>query len=357
MIDIQKLVRPNIATLKPYSSARDEFIGIAKIYLDANENPLTIRASELENNPINLEVASEIGINRYPDPNQSLLKEKISEIKGVTKENIFVGNGSDEAIDLLFRIFCEPNIDHVIICPPTYGMYEVSANINAVKIIEVPLTSDFQLDIDAILQSQSQNTKLLFLCSPNNPTGNRIENIEKLIDTFNGIIVVDEAYIDFSTQESFAQKVNNHQNLVVLQTLSKAWGLAAARVGLAFANQTIIEWFNKVKPPYNVSLLNQQTAIKTLALNKNFKLNIKEILNQRNWLKKQFENFNWTKIIYPSDANFLLIKVENANEVYKFLIKKGIIIRNRNNILSNCIRVTVGTKQENEALINALKLF
>lgn len=346
MVNIQKLVRPNILNLKAYSSARDEFKGEAKIYLDANENPISLSKS-----------VNEVELNRYPDPHQNQLKEKLANIKGVSAENIFVGNGSDEAIDLLFRIFCEPNVDNVIICPPTYGMYEVSANINSAQIIEVPLTIDFELDIEKILDRQNQKTKLLFICSPNNPTGNSLSQIEKLIDKFNGIIVIDEAYIDFSTQQSFAQKVNDYPQVVVLQTLSKAWGLAATRVGLAFANDKIINWLNQVKPPYNVSLLNQQAAIETLDLKDAFEQQVHLILTQRTWLAEQFQNFKWVKKVYPSDANFLLIQVENAQDIYQFLLNNGIIIRNRHSILPNCIRITVGTKQENLKLIDTLKLF
>jgi histidinol-phosphate aminotransferase len=285
------------------------------------------------------------------------LKEKLAKLKSVPKENIFIGNGSDEAIDLLFRMFCEPHVDNVIICPPTYGMYEVSANINATNIIEVPLKADFQLDIDKILQSQNLNTKVLFLCSPNNPTGNSMSQMEKLFSQFNGIIVIDEAYIDFSKQQSFVQKINDYPQLVVLQTLSKAWGLAAARVGLAFSNLKIIEWFNKIKPPYNVSLLNQQAAIDALDLTAAFEQQVTTILSQRGWLIEQFQNFKWVLKVYPSDANFLLINVENANKVYQFLLDHGIIIRNRHGILPDCIRITVGSPQENLTLIDTLKLF
>lgn len=346
MKDISKLIRPNILNLKPYSSARDEFNGEAKIFLDANENPMSLRAK----------VSSE-GLNRYPDPHQNQLKEKLAKLKSVPTENIFIGNGSDEAIDLLFRMFCEPHVDNVIICPPTYGMYEVSANINATSIIEVPLKDDFQLDIDKILQSQNLNTKVLFLCSPNNPTGNSLSQMEKLFSQFNGIIVIDEAYIDFSKQQSFVQNINDYPQLVVLQTLSKAWGLAAARVGLAFSNLKIIEWFNKIKPPYNVSLLNQQAAIDALDLTAAFEQQVTTILSQRGWLIEQFQNFKWVIKVYPSEANFLLINVENANKVYQFLLDHGIIIRNRHGILPDCIRITVGSPQENLTLINTLKLF
>lgn len=340
MKSIEKLIRPNMLNLKPYRSARDEFKGEASVYLDANENPFNLNT-----------------LNRYPDPLQKILKMKISEIKNISVDNIFIGNGSDEAIDLLFRIFCEPYQDNVIICPPTYGMYEVSANINAVEILNVPLNKDFQLDIDKILSVQNINTKLLFLCSPNNPTANNLENIAFLFKHFKGIMVIDEAYIDFSNQTSFIQQISKNPRVVVLQTLSKAWGLAGARVGLAFANPTIIEQFNRVKPPYNISLVNQQVTLEKLSKIDIYQNQVNEIVNQREWLSLQFLAFSWVKKIYPSQANFLFIEVENAYKIYDFLLNQGIIIRNRHTVMTNHLRITVGTTEENQKLIKTLKHF
>ncbi|MFH1001558.1 MAG: histidinol-phosphate transaminase [Bacteroidota bacterium] len=329
----EKLIRPNILALKPYSSARDEFNGKTGIYLDANENPFG-------------------NLNRYPDPYQNALKDKLSSIKNIDLENIFVGNGSDEAIDLAFRIFCNPAEDKVIVCPPTYGMYEVSANINEIEIISIPLDDNFQLNVKDILDTDA---KMIFLCSPNNPTGNSLDNLETIIQKFNGIVFVDEAYIDFSKQESLLRKVNEYPNLIVSQTLSKAWGKAAIRVGIAYASKEIISYYNKVKPPYNVSQLNQYEAIKTLEETDVFTKNKQSILSQRTRLIEHLSEMNFVEKIYPTDANFILVKTKNANAIYQKLIDEKIIVRNRHSVIENCLRITVGEPFENIKLLESLK--
>lgn len=331
--DLRSLVRSNIWELKPYSSARDEFWGDEGIFLDANENPFGNK-------------------NRYPDPHQRTLKKSLSKIKGISVDNICIGNGSDEIIDLVFRIFCEPQKDSVIICPPTYGMYEVSANINNVNIIKIPLDSNFDLNVDEIL---SQNAKCLFLCSPNNPTGNSLKNIEVLMNEFNGIIIVDEAYIDFSDKPSFIGRLSEFPNLIIMQTFSKAWALASARVGIAYADSNIIKLMDKTKPPYNVSRFNQEVALKALSKPKKFERRLKVILEQRDNLLKEFTKISVIKKVFPTDANFILIKVSDADKLYNYLVSNKLIVRNRNSVISDCIRITVGTPKENEALIEALK--
>lgn len=338
MFQLEKIIRPNILSLKPYSSARDEFKGKDGIFLDANENPFG-------------------NLNRYPDPYQKALKEKLSTLKNIATENIFVGNGSDEVIDLAFRIFCNPGKDKVIVCPPTYGMYEVSANINDVEIISIPLDENFQLDVKKVssFRGDLEEAKMIFLCSPNNPTGNNLENIEIIIKNFNGIVFVDEAYIDFSSQESLVQKVNEYPNLIVSQTLSKAWGRAAIRVGIAYASAQIISFYNKVKPPYNVSQLNQYEAIKTLKEKDAFTKNKETILAQRSWLIEQIMALNFVEKIYPTDANFMLVKTKNANAIYQKLIDDKIVVRNRHSVVENCLRITVGEPFENVKLIESLK--
>lgn len=335
MIQIEKLVRENILQLKPYSSARDEFKGNDGVFLDANENPF----GEL---------------NRYPDPYQSLLKEKLSEQRLIPLENIFIGNGSDEVIDILFRIFCDPGKDKAIICPPTYGMYEVSSNINQVELISIPLDDSFQLKINDILKA---NAKLIFLCSPNNPTGNILKGVEEILKKFKGMVVLDEAYIDFSETPSMSTKLNEYPNLVVMQTFSKAWGIAAARVGLAFASSQVVSLMNKVKPPYNVSALNQQAAIEKLEKVAEFHRQIEQILQQRKWLMNELSQLSSVKKIYPSDANFILVKVSDADAIYKHLVEHKVITRNRNSLVKNGIRITIGTAEENKQLIKALKSF
>jgi len=337
MFDLYKIVRPNILALQPYSSARDEFKGTATVYLDANENPYGT-------------------LNRYPDPLQKQLKALLSTIKNVAPENIFVGNGSDEAIDLCFRIFCEPGKNRVLTFTPTYGMYKVSADINNILLDEVPLDVDFQIDIENTLPLlQDERLKLVFICSPNNPTGNNLEHIDLILQNFNGIVVVDEAYIDFSDRASVSQKIAQYPNLIVLQTLSKAWGLAAARVGLAMADARIISLFNKVKPPYNISRLNYEAAIEALAQPEVFEQQKQLLLQQKDVVQKALTILPFVNKVYPSDANFLLVAVDNANAIYESLVKKGIILRNRHSIIDNCIRITIGTPEENELLLTTLK--
>jgi histidinol-phosphate aminotransferase len=277
----------------------------------------------------------------------------------VPPQNIFVGNGSDEVIDLAYRIFCEPKKDNAIICPPTYGMYKVCANINDVETREVLLTEDFQLDVEGILSAVDEHTKLLFICSPNNPTGNNLNrmDIELLLNNFPGIVLIDEAYINFSMQKTFISELVEYQNLIVMQTLSKAWGLAGLRLGLAFASEVILDLFNKVKPPYNINQSSQQLAIKALANIKDVNNNIKNIVQQRNWVHDQLQQFKFVQIIYSSDANFILVKVEDADKLYQYLLMNRIIVRNRSKepLCGNCIRITIGTEEENHTLINALK--
>ena len=341
-MDLQKLVRQNIISLKPYSSARDEFSGEAGVFLDANENPFG-------------------DLNRYPDPHQQTLKDKLKDIKKLTSKQVFIGNGSDEVIDLLIRIFCNPSVDKIIVCPPTYGMYEVAANINDVMVLSVLLTQDFQLDTEAlqqvISQSEPNTLKLIFLCTPNNPTGNSIDNIEWVLANFNGIVVVDEAYIDFSERTSFIEKLALYPNLVVVQTFSKAWGLAAARIGIAYASETIIALMQKVKPPYNVSSLNQEAALKALD-NEHVIVHQKaHILEQRTYLETSLSQLPIVKKVFPSDANFILIEVEDADMLYEHLVIKNIVLRNRNTIIKNCLRITIGTIVENQYLIEVLKRY
>lgn len=345
--DINTIIRPNIKNLKPYSSARDEFKGEASVYLDANENAF---GSPLSTN-----------YHRYPDPMAYAVKMELSKIKGVPARNIFLGNGSDEAIDILFRSFCNPGKDNVIIVPPTYGMYEVSANINDIELKRVNLTEDFQLNLEGIAEAIDANTKMIFICSPNNPTGNSIsrEDIETLLANFNGLVIIDEAYINFSRQKSFIQELTEYANLVVLQTLSKAWGLAGLRVGMAFASEEIIEIFNKVKPPYNINESSQALALEALKNIQQVNEWIKEILKERDQLVLSLKNMDFVLDIYPSDANFILVKTKDANAVYNFLVESGIIIRNRNKVelCEGCIRITIGTPLENKTLTETLKNF
>ena len=334
MDNITNLIRKNILSLTPYSSARDEYKSNQGIFLDANENPFG-------------------NLNRYPDPNQYRLKQILSGQKKVAIENILIGNGSDEIIDLVQRVFGEPKEDAVIICPPTYGMYQVYANINNLKLIEIPLTEDFQLNAPAILE---QKAKIVYLCSPNNPTGNSLENLEFIIKNFNGIVFVDEAYIDFSSQPSLVEKIKEYPNLIVSQTFSKACGLAAARIGVAYANAEIIQVLSKVKPPYNISKLNQEAAINALADDAVFKNNIALITDEREKLKTKLLALEFVTKIHASDANFLLVEMERSTEIFEALIGKQIITRNRNSVVKNTIRITVGTPKENELLIYTLQL-
>jgi histidinol-phosphate aminotransferase len=343
-MNLDNLVRENIKRLTPYSSARKEYSGAAQIFLDANENSF---GSPLAEN-----------YNRYPDPLQTQIKNKVAGWNNIKPEHIFVGNGSDEAIDLLFRIFCRPQIDTVMICPPTYGMYEVSAGINDVEIKRVNLTADFQLNVEAIKQTIDEKTKLLFICSPNNPTGNSFsrDEITDLIKYFQGIIVIDEAYIHFSGEKSFTEEIEKFPNLVVLQTFSKAWGLAGLRVGLAFANEEIIKLFNKVKPPYNVSQIAQEAITKAFENEALVAKTVAELIEEREELIGKLYDLPFVTKIYPTDANFVLVKTVDADSIYKFLLDAKIVVRNRNNVelCAGCLRITIGTPDENENLLDAL---
>ncbi|NQV75242.1 MAG: histidinol-phosphate transaminase [Bacteroidetes bacterium] len=347
MFNLQNLLRKNIKELVPYSSARDEFKGEASVYLDANENAY---GSPLNDN-----------FNRYPDPLQFKVKKRLSEIKGVPPRNIFLGNGSDEAIDILFRAFCNPGSDNVITVPPTYGMYEVSANINDVEVRKIKLTTDFQLNMEGIAEAIDEHTKIIFICSPNNPTGNSINrnDTEAILANFNGLVVIDEAYINYSRQKTFIQELTEYSNLVVLQTLSKAWGLAGLRVGMAFASEEIIEIFNKVKPPYNINEASQSLALEALQNVEQVNNWIKETVAEREKLKSELNNLESVLTIYPSDANFILVKTIRPKEIYQFMVNRGIIIRDRSKVelCEGCLRITIGTPNENELLIEAFKNF
>ena len=339
MFQLEKIVRNNILNLKPYSSARDEYTGKDAVFLDANENPF----GEL---------------NRYPDPHQTALKEKLSSIKSVKAENIFIGNGSDEVIDIAYRTFCEPGKDKALTFSPTYGMYDVSAAINNIELIKIPLTKDFQIDFELLSKYiEDENLKLIFICSPNNPSGNILNNIEDILKRFKGIVFVDEAYIDFSKTDSYLSKLSSYPNIIISQTFSKARGLAAVRVGTAFASKEIINLYNKVKPPYNVSKLNQEAALQSLEDQQQFEQNKQNILTQRSFLQKELEKIILVKKIYPTDANFMLVEVEDADKIYSALVNQKVITRNRNAVVKNCIRITVGSEAENEKLIFALKTF
>ncbi len=343
--NLENLVRENIRRLTPYSSARNEFNGAARVFLNANENSF----------------GSPTGPNyhRYPDAAQAQIKEKIAAREHITASEIFVGNGSDEAIDLLFRIFCRPQTDNVLICPPTYGMYEVSAEINDVEVRRAVLTDDFQLDLQKITEAIDRQTKLLFICSPNNPTGNSMHRatILEIIETFDGIVVIDEAYIHFSKEKSFVSEIKRYKNLVVLQTFSKAWGLAGLRVGLAFANEEIVRLFNRVKPPYNVSQAAQDLVLQALDKKSAVETTVCKIITEREKLLKNLVEIALVKKIYPTDANFVLVKTIDANRVYQHLVGQEIVVRNRSRIelCDNCLRITVGTPAENENLIAVLK--
>ena len=342
-MNIQDLIRPAIKALKPYSSARDEFQGNSgdMVFLDANENPF------------------ENGVNRYPDPQQRSVKSLLSKIKGIPQQNILLGNGSDEVLDLIFRAFCEPNEDNIITLPPTYGMYSVLANINAIEIKSVQLDTNFQPKVHDILNIADSNSKLLFLCSPNNPTGNsfKAKSIERLINEFKGIVVIDEAYIDFSNEESWANRLNDFPNLIITQTLSKAFGMAGIRLGICYASEVIISVLNRIKPPYNVNELTQQKAISQLEKHELTQQQVTRILQERELLVNKLKTVDYISKIYPSDANFILAKVDDASKRYVQLIEKGIVIRNRTTQpgCENCLRFTIGTPNENKILIDTLK--
>jgi histidinol-phosphate aminotransferase len=339
-MNLDKLVRPNINKLTPYSSARNEFTGSASIFLDANENPY--------NEPFN----------RYPDPLQREVKKRLAAIKGVKPENIFLGVGSDEGIDLAYRIFCRPGIDNVVAIAPSYGMYEVCADINDIEYRRVSLDDNFNFDPDTLLAATDENTKLLWICSPNNPTGNAypIEMIIKTAQAFNGIVMVDEAYIDFSSKGSMIAYLDQCPNVIVLQTFSKAWGRAGLRLGVAYASPEIIDYYNKVKYPYNINAITQEKAIEALENVAKVKAWVDELLDNRSLLAEALEKMSCVKHIYPSDANFLLIRVDDPDCLYNFLCKQGIIVRNRNRVekCAGCLRITIGTKDENAQLINAI---
>lgn len=345
--DLNNLVRENIKNLTPYSSARDEFKGEASIYLDANENsygsPLTK------------------WYNRYPDPLQWELKGKIGAIKNIEAENILLGNGSDECIDLVIRAFCEPGKDNIVICPPTYGMYEVYGNINNVSVKKIPLKRDYQLDMDALQEEVDADTKILFFCSPNNPTGNSLnrEDVETVLAHFDGLVVLDEAYVNFSRQRSFVADLKEYPNLVILQTFSKAWGLAALRLGMTIASEAIINVLNKIKPPYNINAATQEFALKALDNLEDVNAMIQTIVAERNTLAENLLQLEMVEKVHASDANFLLVQVKDANTVYNYLKSKGTIVRNRSNVLlcEGCLRITVGTEKENKDLLNQLKQF
>ncbi|MBZ5856644.1 histidinol-phosphate transaminase [Flavihumibacter profundi] len=347
MFNLDNLIRPNIKALVPYSSARDEFKGEASIFLDANENSLGSPLTKW--------------YNRYPDPMQWAIKEKLSVVKGVPPQHIFLGNGSDECIDILIRAFCEPALDNIIIVPPTYGMYEVSANINNVDIKKVPLTPDFQLDLQALEEAVDDHTKMIFLCSPNNPTGNSLnrEEVEILLNNYFGIVVMDEAYVNFSRQKSYLLEMEDYPNLVVLQTLSKAWGLAALRVGMAFASKPIIDIMNKIKPPYNINQASQDLVLKALDEVEQVNEMIRVLVQERTKLEDTLPKLDCVLAVYPSDANFLLVKVTEAKKIYQYLLDQGIVVRDRSNVIlcEGCLRITVGTENENVALLNALKFY
>lgn len=341
--NISKIIRPNIAKMKAYSSARDEFVQSTSemIFLDANENPF------------------QNGVNRYPDPKQQSVKELLSEIKGIPTDQILLGNGSDEVLDLIFRAFCEPKEDNIILLPPTYGMYGVLAALNDIETKEVLLSDAFELRVKEALEVVNKNSKVIFLCSPNNPSGNSFDpdKIQKIVKEFNGLVVVDEAYIDFSSQQSWLEKLDQYPNLIITQTLSKAYGMAGIRLGVCYASNEIIEVLNRIKPPYNVNELTQQRAKERLLDIDKVQLEITTILEERAKLEIALKEVSFIQKIYPSDANFILVKVDDAAKRYNQLIEKGIVIRNRTSqaLCENTLRLTVGTKAENEELIKALK--
>ena len=341
-MNLNKLIRPAVKAMKSYSSARDEFESQDKdlVFLDANENPFPN------------------GLNRYPDPQQMQLKNKLAALKGLRPSQILCGNGSDEVLDLIFRAFCEPNKDAIITLTPTYGMYAVLANLNGIQQQCVSLTTDFQIDVPAVLNAIRPNSKLLFICSPNNPSGNVMSRtaIKEILKAFKGLVVIDEAYIDFTDTESWLEDLSEHPNLVVTQTLSKAYGLAGIRLGICYASEEIIAVLNKIKPPYNINSLTQKAAISAISQRENTKQQLKTILDQRTELIKEFKKIAWIEKLYPTDANFILIRVDNANLRYEQLKNKGIIVRNRTREdgCTNCLRITVGTAEENKRLINTL---
>jgi histidinol-phosphate aminotransferase len=340
-MDINNLLRKNIQNLKPYSSARDEYSGDAMVFLDANENPF--------NEPYN----------RYPDPLQKELKQKISSLKNISANRIFLGNGSDEPIDLLIRAFCEPGNDNIVTINPTYGMYQVAADTNDIEVIKVSLTQDFELDSKQILQAVNGNTKLIFLCSPNNPSGNSLNKdaMLEIIQNFDGLVIVDEAYIDFAPGKSLLPEINKYPNLVILQTFSKAWGMAGIRLGMAFASVEIILMLNKIKYPYNINILTQQKALVLLENKDQVDIWVKKLIEEREKMAKYLAKLHFVTKIYPSDANFLLVSMTDARAIYNYLVENGIIVRDRSKIhlCDNSLRITIGTMDEDIVLLQALK--
>ncbi|SDH59281.1 histidinol-phosphate transaminase [Winogradskyella thalassocola] len=340
--NLNNLIRDNIKTIRPYSSARDEYKDLTDgmVFIDANENPFNTN------------------VNRYPDPQQTEIKKRLSELKGIPTNQILLGNGSDEVLDLIFRVFCEPYRENIITLPPTYGMYDVLANLNAVDNMEIELEPDFQPNIEEILAAAHTHTKLLFLCSPNNPTANsfKAKRIEELINEFQGIVVIDEAYIDFSKKESWLSRLDEFPNLIITQTLSKAYGLAGIRLGVCYASQEIISVLNKIKPPYNINQLSQDKALERLNAMDAVDREVKTIITERKKLRKALKSIRFIEKVYPSDANFILAKVDDANQRYQQLVEQGIVVRNRTNqpLCDNCLRFSVGTEAENEKLIQTL---
>ena len=341
MFVLDDKIRKNIKSLKPYASARDEFTGEADVYLDANENPFPN------------------GKNRYPDPHQRLLRSALACLKGVESSMVFTGNGSDEVIDLLMRMFCNPGVDNIITLPPTYGMYSVSAGINDIGVREVPLTPSFQPDVEAILGAADEKSKLLFICSPNNPTANLVnkEMIIELLNRFKGLVVIDEAYIDFCPTASVVSLINEYPNLFIMQTLSKAWGLAGVRIGIGIGRPDLIRVLDNIKPPYNISVLNAAAAMEALSNSTLMKENVAILLGERVWLIDALRQLKSVEKIFPSDANFVLVKIKEADQVYRKLIEQKIVVRNRSSVIlcEHCLRITVGTPEENRKLMNALK--
>jgi len=345
MSRVEKIIRKNLIGFKPYSSARDEYSGSKGVFLDANENSLGS--------------ASKDALNRYPDPQQKTLKAAIGKMKNVLPENIFIGNGSDEAIDLLFRGFCEPRIDHTVIMPPTYGMYEVCARLNDITIDEVPLKADFEMDVESILSGMDEHSKLIFVCSPNNPTANAFNrnDIVALLENFPGLVVVDEAYIDFSSQKSWLDEIERYDNLVVLQTFSKAWGMANVRMGMAYAQKEIIDVLSAIKYPYNINGITQQVVLDALRNVQKKETMVREILNQRKTIMDALRRLKMVIEVFPSETNFILARFKNARQVYEKLVSRNVIIRDRSGLpnCDGCLRITVGKVHENEMLIRLLK--
>lgn len=345
--NLEKLLRPHILSIKPYSSARDEYSGKIGVFLDANENPYGSLTGD--------------AFNRYPDPYQADIKDKLAPIKSVKPEQIFLGNGSDEAIDLLMRAFCVPGKDNIILLPPTYGMYEVSAAINDIETKKVALTEEFQLKPEQILDAVDENTKIIFICSPNNPSGNKMDRnaIRKILEEFEGLVVVDEAYIDFSDEPSFTVELEVFPNLLVMQTFSKAWGLANLRIGMAFASKEIIRILNLIKPPYNISGLTQQKVLESLDNSAEMRDLVHKVFEEKIFLENELPQFDFVRKIFPSHANFLLVRMDNARDIYEYLIKQMIILRDRSKVqlCEDCLRISLGTREENVALIQALKKY